>query len=128
MRSRWLGFALIGLAVIFSLWAYPQLPERVATHWNVRGEPDGYSSRLLAIWLMPAVMLALRGVMQVLPLIDPRRANYAKFLDTYWLFVNGIVLLMGLLHIVMLGSVDCSGGNGAIGGGCAGRRLLGAAG
>jgi len=40
---------IAAVAVAVSLWAYPQLPPTVATHWNVRGVADGFSSRLVAV-------------------------------------------------------------------------------
>jgi len=52
MRSRWFGLVAATLAAMVSIWAYPRLPETVATHWNLRGVPDDYSvqvDRLLPI-------------------------------------------------------------------------------
>ncbi len=104
MRSRWLGLIAIVAAGGFSLWAFPQLPAEVPTHWNVRGEPDDYSSRLFASLLFPGIMLGLWALAQVLPSIDPKRRNYASFMDTYWLFVNGTLLFLTAVHVVMLGA------------------------
>ena len=102
MRSRWFGLVAAALAAMVSIWAYPRLPETVATHWNLRGVPDGYSSRFWAVALMPLVMVGLTGLLRVLPKIDPRRENYAKFIDSYWLIANVILLFLGLAHVLML--------------------------
>lgn len=104
MRNRWLGFVVVALALIASVVAYPHLPERIVTHWNARGQADGYSSRAFGAFVTPAGILVMAVVVQVLPVIDPRRANYAKFSDTYWLLVNGILVFMGLVHLALLGS------------------------
>ena len=40
--------------------AYPFLPERVATHFDAEGRPDGYSSRTFAAVLFPAMMLGIQ--------------------------------------------------------------------
>lgn len=104
MRRRWLGLVIAALAIAFSIWAYPQLPDQVPTHWNLRGEPDGYSSRLLGAALLPLMILAFTGIAQVLPRIDPRSANYAKFIRVYWLMINGILVLLGAMHAAMLGN------------------------
>ena len=53
MRSRWFGLVVAALAVAMSVWAYPQLPPAVATHWNLNGTPDGFSSRLWALAIVP---------------------------------------------------------------------------
>jgi len=98
MRSRWFGLVIAAVAVAVSLWAYPQLPPTVATHWNVRGEADGFSSRLAAVAIMPLVILVMTGLFNVLPRLDPRRANYSKFIGTYWLIANAVILFMLIGH------------------------------
>jgi uncharacterized membrane protein len=102
MRRRWLGLLITAAAVAVSIWAYPRLPESVPTHWNMRGQPDGYSSRLFAVISMPVALLVLTAVFQILPRIDPRGANYAKFQATYWVLVNGVLGLLFALHVMVL--------------------------
>lgn len=102
MRRRWLGLVITALAAAVSLWFYPRLPETVPTHWNTHGQPDGYSSRLVAVAIMPIALLGLTGLFQVLPRIDPRGANYAKFLDTYWFLMNGVLAFMLVFHVTLL--------------------------
>jgi uncharacterized membrane protein len=102
MRKRWLGLILVAVALALSIWAYPRLPESVPTHWNLRGEADGYSSRLVAVLGVPAGLLVLLVLFQILPRIDPRGANYAKFQDTYWLLVHGVLGLVLALHVLVL--------------------------
>ncbi len=103
MRSRWLGYVVAGIAGVASLWAYPRLPPQVATHWGLGGQPDGYSPKLLAVLMLPVMVLAMRGLVSLLPRIDPKGENYQKFASTYWLIFNGIILFMGLLHLAVLG-------------------------
>jgi len=98
MRSRWLGLVIAALALIVSVWAYPQLPPTIATHWNVRGTADGFSGRATAVLIMPLVIIGLTGLFNVLPKLDPRRANYAKFIDTYWLIANAVILFILIGH------------------------------
>jgi uncharacterized membrane protein len=102
MRNRWFGLVLVALAAAVSVWAYPRLPETVATHWNLRGEPDGYSSRLWAVLFGPVLALAATGLFNVLPRLDPRQANYARFLSSYWLLVNAILVFMLLAHVLIV--------------------------
>ena len=95
MRNRWLGFVVAAVALALGVWAWPRLPARVPTHWNIHGVPDWYSSRLVAVLLMPGIVLALNGLFRILPLLDPRRVNYEKFQDTYWLIANALVIASG---------------------------------
>ena len=102
MRSHRLGYVVALVAGLLSVWAYPQLPPRVAMHWGVGGQPDGYSSKLLAVVMLPLMILAMRALLSVLPRIDPKGENYQKFASTYWLIFNGVILFMGLLHVATL--------------------------
>jgi len=98
MRSRWFGLVVAALAVAVSLWAYPQLPPTVATHWNLRGTPDGFSSRAVAVSIIPAVILVMTGLFNVLPRLDPRGDNYSKFIGRYWLIANAVIVFMLVAH------------------------------
>ncbi|MBI3081461.1 MAG: SdpI family protein, partial [Gemmatimonadetes bacterium] len=102
MRSRWLGYVVAALAAAASAWAYPRLPPRVAIHWSLSGQPDGYGSKLLAAVLLPLMILAMRGLLSVLPRIDPKGENYPKFASTYWLIFNGVIVFFGVIHLAVL--------------------------
>jgi uncharacterized membrane protein len=102
VRNRWIGLVVAAVSLAAGIWAYPRLPAEVATHWNFRGEPDGYSGRFVAAFVFPLAILVLAGLAWVLPKIDPRGRNYLKFHDTYWLLINGILIFMGFAHLMVL--------------------------
>jgi uncharacterized membrane protein len=97
------GLLVVAIAAGFSLWAYPRLPALVATHFDLHGDPNGWSSRLVACVLVPALGLALAVMFTVLPRIDPRGANYAKFGPTYWTIANALLFLLAGIHVFSLG-------------------------
>lgn len=51
---------LIPMLVGVIIW--DSLPETIATHWDASGEPDGFSGRGTAVFVIPGVMLALLWV------------------------------------------------------------------
>jgi uncharacterized membrane protein len=104
MRSRWFGLVIAGIAIAVSIWAYPQLAPTVATHWNLNGTPDGFSSRLVAVLIIPVVILVMMGLFNVLPKLDPRGQNYAKFFGTYWLICNTVIAFMLIAHAMIIAS------------------------
>jgi uncharacterized membrane protein len=57
--ARTVWRAATAAAAAASALAYPFLPERVATHFDVDGRPDGYSSRAAAAVTAPVIMAAL---------------------------------------------------------------------
>lgn len=101
---KWLPAALILATLIFSVAVYSRLPERMAIHWNAAGQPDGYGSRAYATFLLPGVILALWGLLLVLPRIDPRKENIEKFRGTYDILVVATVAVMCALQVGILGS------------------------
>lgn len=103
MRSRWLGYFLAGVAVVLSIWAYPRLPPRVATHWNWAGEPGGFAAKWLAAGITPVVIVGLRGLMSVIRKINSGGGKYGTSADSFWLLVNGILLLLTAFHTVLIG-------------------------
>lgn len=102
------------------------LPETVPTHWNIKGEIDGWSSKntlLLIPFLLPVLIYT---IFTVVPKIDPKRKIEAmgnkfytiKFLLTLFMSVlalfilyssksqsftnpNIIILLIGLLYVIL---------------------------
>lgn len=79
---------------------YPQMPEKIASHWNAQGMVDGYTSKFWGMFLMPIISLALALLLILLPRIDPLKANIEKFKGYYTWFVAAIMLL--LLYIFLL--------------------------
>ena len=100
---RWLAPLLIVGSALFSVAMYSRLPARMPVHWNFHGEIDRYGSPLEGAFFFPAMMLLLWGIMRLLPRIDPRRANYAKFADTYSLLVNSLMALFAVMHVALIG-------------------------
>jgi uncharacterized membrane protein len=93
---------IVAAAFIASAIVYPKLPDRVPVHWNLAGQPDGWSGRAWGAWAIPTFLLILWGAMRILPSIDPRGANYAKFRPAFEAIVDSIMLFLLALHIVAL--------------------------
>ncbi len=104
MRKMLPAFVITAAALAFALWALPQLPERVATHWGMNGQPDDWSSPAFAAFLMPGLMAFLSLLFAVLPSIDPLKKNYEFHGSVYFLLVNVIVAFTGVVHVIVLGA------------------------
>ena len=100
---KWYPWLVVGLTLGFSAAMYPRLPDSMPTHWDVRGNIDGYTPRAWGAWLMPAILAVVALVLPRLPALDPRRANFEKFRGSYDLVVNAIITIVALLHVAMLG-------------------------
>jgi len=100
---RWLPASFIAGAWLFSISVYSRLPDRVAVHWNMSGEPNRFASRLEGAFLLPAVMVALYLILQWYPSRDPRAANIAKFRRAYDTIVAATIAFLGVVHALALG-------------------------
>lgn len=104
MKRMWPGVLALVAAAIFGLVNLERLPAEIATHWNLRGEPDGWSSRLTAVLLLPALGLLMAGLFVVLPKIDPKRANFTLHEKAWWLLSNTALVFLGVLNIFLVGT------------------------
>ena len=98
-------FAITGLVLlsfILSIYFYPQVPEQMATHWNSQGEVDGYMSKLWGLFFMPLMITGLVIMFLVIPRIDPRKENIAKFRKHYDGFIVLLILFMVAVHLQTL--------------------------
>jgi uncharacterized membrane protein len=103
MRNRWTVPLLIAAMWAFALAIYPRLPDRIPTHWNLRGQADGWDGPGAA-FLFPAIATGTWLLMLVLPRIDPRRANWEKFRGEVRLLVGVLVLFFAWIEAVVLGA------------------------
>ena len=86
------------VALVVGLLLSPRLPDPMPSHWNAAGEVDGYTSRSVAVWLLPLITLGLALALAALPAIDPLRANVAKFEKAYGASIVGIVVYLLYLY------------------------------
>jgi uncharacterized membrane protein len=60
-----LALALMAGTVVVTLAFYPQLPTRIATHFNVHGVADGWMSRSVGAWVLPAASLFMWALLRL---------------------------------------------------------------
>jgi uncharacterized membrane protein len=76
-RSDGVSIAVIGLSAAVTAAVYEQLPDPVATHFDLHGNANGWMPRAVAAWGMPLFSLALwafvRFVSKLLPMSDKKR-------------------------------------------------------
>jgi immunity protein, SdpI family len=95
---------LLLIAAMFTAaaWAWPQLPERLPIHWNIRGEVDGWGNKFMGLLFLPLMVLGLYFLLLLLPLIDPGKSNYASFQKVYGIIRIAFVTFMAALYTATL--------------------------
>jgi uncharacterized membrane protein len=103
MRKIAIGLGALLVAWGFSLWAYPELPDRVAVHWGVAGRVDGWSSKTMLVLVFPVVGFLLGLLFMALPKIDPRKREVAQHAPTYWSIVNIVLVFLAAIQVMLVG-------------------------
>jgi len=89
-------------SIIIGIFLYLKMPERMAGHWNERGQVDGYIPKFWGLFLMPIISLALFLLFLLIPKIDPLKENIAKFRKYFDLFVLLIIIFLFYLYLLTI--------------------------
>ena len=101
---------------------YPRLPERVATHFNEAGRPDGWSTRQGYLWtwccsagLLPAIILGSIAAVRYLPArwinvphrefwLAPGQIGFTRAIVAgmvHWIGVATFLFMIALNHVTL---------------------------
>jgi uncharacterized membrane protein len=81
---------------------YPQMPERMASHWNGLGRVDGYMDKGWALFIMPGLGLIMLLMMIFLPKLDPLKKNVKVFQNYYYGFILGIIIFLFYIYLLTI--------------------------
>ena len=100
---------LIGIPFIYAAYLYPSLPEIIPTHFNIKGEADGFGSKD-SIYLGPSIMgiasLFTYFFLTYIKKIDPKRSEQMEdglfqkfgFFTVLFLTALSMVILYATSH------------------------------
>jgi uncharacterized membrane protein len=104
-RNCFVTAAVIVIAIVgVGIFLYPSLPDRVPTHWDLHGQANGYSGRLQAVALMPAIMTCMILLFAALPWLSPRNfeVNGGDRNAVYLQIMLVILGFMAYVQVIML--------------------------
>lgn len=81
-----------------SLILYPQLPEKIPTHWNIQGQIDAYGPKQWAAFMVPAMMAGLLLLFWAIPYLSPKHFEVDSFRSTYWFIILVVTVMMAFVH------------------------------
>lgn len=102
-KSSIVSSAIILVHFLIGIYFYPQMPEQMATHWNIRGEVNGYLPKFWVLLLTPLISVGIFLLFLAIPKIDPLKHNIEKFRKNY----DGLVLSV-LVFLLFLDSLVIS--------------------
>jgi len=84
------------------LWLYPTLPNTVPTHWNFKGEIDGYSPKIVGAFMMPLISVLVLVGFEILPNFDPKRKKYKLFRREWEIIQVGLLGFFAYMQAVTM--------------------------
>ncbi len=105
MKNRTMLIICVGLILLsfaLSIALAGSFTEQMASHWNEKGEADGYSGKTFGLFFLPILQVGVLLLMASIPLLDPMKKNIAQFRGVY----NGFIVVMAgyltYLHLLTL--------------------------
>lgn len=93
-KTEWRSLLILLITIALSLWAYPQLPLKVASHWDFQGQVNGWSSRNFHAIFFPALLIIMYIFFLLMPYFDPKKENYKKFAKIYILIKDSVLFVL----------------------------------
>jgi len=93
---------MVSIAFIAGVSLYSQMPNEMVSHWNARGEADGFMPKFWGLFLMPIVSLVLFFLFLLIPKIDPLKKNIEKFRKYFNVFITLVIFFLFYIHLLSL--------------------------
>lgn len=93
-----LTLVMITLALLAGVLLWNQLPDQMASHWDINDKVNGTMPKFWGVFLMPLITLGMLALFLIIPGIDPLKANIAQFRESFNLFILLIVAFMLYIH------------------------------
>jgi len=104
-KKFWLSIIIIIVQLTLALYlsSFIANDARIPSHWNIRGEIDGYTGKWTAILLFPGINAFLFIFMLILPIISVRyRETSERFSRMVPIITNIVIFFFAIIHIYTL--------------------------
>lgn len=93
------------IPILMGLVLYNQLPDQIVTHFDVNGEPNGYSSKAFAVFGLPVFLSAINTILHIALENDPKKQNASKIIVTIakWTCPVLSIIINPLMYLIALG-------------------------
>lgn len=81
---------------------YPQMPEQMASHWNIQSQVDDYMPKFWGLFLMPIICVVIFLLFLLIPKIDPLKKNIEKFRKYFDWFIILIILFLFYIYLLAI--------------------------
>ena len=96
-QAAFVGAILTVACIALAVWAYPQAPPVIPTHWDFSGHPNGYMSRFWGLALHPLLVFGTCALLWLIPAISPKGFR----LDSSVRAFNAVIVAVMLFEAVI---------------------------
>ncbi|MDD5931093.1 MAG: SdpI family protein [Oscillospiraceae bacterium] len=91
--------------VLLGLLLWSRLPDTIATHFDIAGEPNGWSSKAFAVFAIPGFLVVCQLLCTFGTMTDPRKKNIQQkmFRLVLWICPVISVLICSCMYLYALG-------------------------
>ena len=82
------------LPVLIGIVLWNRLPDRMAIHFGINNEADGYSSKAVAVFWLPLFLLAVEWFGAFIMANDPKKQNISPKMFSFSLWIAPVVSLV----------------------------------
>ncbi len=104
-KKFWISIIIIIVQIALALYLSSFIADdaRIPSHWNIRGEIDGYTGKWTAVLLFPGINILMFVIMLALPFISVRyRKTPERFSHMVPLITNIVIFFFAAIHIYTL--------------------------
>ena len=93
------------LPMLIGLILWQQLPESIPSHWDISGNVDGWSSKAMAVFGLPGILLGVHLLCCFACELDPKKRNYHETMYRLVLWFCPVISLIctGISYATALG-------------------------
>ncbi len=101
-RMDMVSMGVIGLTAALTLAVYDRLPLRMATHFDLSGQPNGWMPRAMGAWFCPVFAVGLWATLRFLPRVLPKKEAGRLGDGTPALMAALTVAFLAAVHVLIL--------------------------
>lgn len=98
LKSEIFPLALLAISAVASVYFYQHSPDIIVTHWNFRGQADGFASKGFGSFFFPGLLVFIYLLMLAVPFFDPKRDSYKEFEKPYQIFRYAFMVILSAVY------------------------------
>ena len=104
-KMEWILWLIILAPSFLLYWFWEQIPQTIATHYDLYGKADDWGDKGILLWMIPALSIFLYLILLLVPVLDPKKRIESMGGKYFALRVVVLSLISAILVIFLLSAV-----------------------